>query len=164
MLCGAVRWVWRGVAWCCVVIYRYLYLCVSVRLGVDSPTLHDAADRLEGAQPPRCALEPTIYALHHSMRRHEIRKSSAKPPGSFTRHVNLCHNRVALGVAHQSFSVPEGRTDEMGQALTTPVPDSKLIDAKFINLSKQALESLWTSYNLIGEGWVRNARLLCCCD
>ena len=98
------------------------------------------------------ALDLCTPPLVEKFRDQEIQ---AKPPGSFTRHVIFCHNRAALGVAHhQSFSVPEGRTDEMGQALTTPVPDSKLID---INLSKQALESLWTSYNLISEGWVRNA-------
>ena len=42
----------------------------------------------------------------------------------------------------------------MGQAITVPVPAKNLIDAQFVNLRKQTIESLWTSYNLVGECWV----------
>lgn len=42
----------------------------------------------------------------------------------------------------------------MGQALVTPKISNDLID--FVNLPKQAVESLWMSYNLLGEGWGLN--------
>jgi hypothetical protein len=41
----------------------------------------------------------------------------------------------------------------MGQAIATPVPCDELIASNFINVSKQVIETLWTSYNLYGEGW-----------
>lgn len=39
----------------------------------------------------------------------------------------------------------------MGQALVTPIPATGL--KEMVNLTKEDLESLWTSYNLLGEGW-----------
>jgi hypothetical protein len=39
----------------------------------------------------------------------------------------------------------------MGQSVSAPSPHSDLVD--FLNLPKEALDSLWTSYNLLGEGW-----------
>eukprot|EP01038_Epipyxis_sp_PR26KG_P009336 gene9336-12580_t len=39
----------------------------------------------------------------------------------------------------------------MGQSLSAPTPSNGLHD--FVNLPKEAIESLWTSYNLLGEGW-----------
>ena len=42
----------------------------------------------------------------------------------------------------------------MGQSVSTPKPHPDLVD--FLNLPKEALDSLWTSYNLLGEGWGLN--------
>ncbi len=42
----------------------------------------------------------------------------------------------------------------MGQVQATPTPDNSAKD--FVNFPKQAIESLWTSYNLNGEGWGLN--------
>ena len=39
----------------------------------------------------------------------------------------------------------------MGQAFGVPVVNGPM--APFCNLPKEALQSLWTSYNLLGEGW-----------
>jgi len=39
----------------------------------------------------------------------------------------------------------------MGQAFGVPVVTGAM--APFTNLPKEALQSLWTSYNLLGEGW-----------
>ena len=39
----------------------------------------------------------------------------------------------------------------MGQSLSTPTPTEGLTD--FVNMPKEAMESLWTSYNLWGENW-----------
>jgi len=39
----------------------------------------------------------------------------------------------------------------MGQKIGKPVPVESA--AKFLNLPREALESLWASYNLLGEGW-----------
>lgn len=42
----------------------------------------------------------------------------------------------------------------MGQCLSSPKPS---IDVQaFTNLPKEAIEGLWTSYNLLGEGWGLN--------
>lgn len=42
----------------------------------------------------------------------------------------------------------------MGQVQATPTPDNSVKD--FVNFPKEAIESLWTSYNLNGEGWGLN--------
>ncbi len=42
----------------------------------------------------------------------------------------------------------------MGQALVTPKTGNDLTE--FVNLPKEALESIWMSYNLLGEGWGLN--------
>lgn len=42
----------------------------------------------------------------------------------------------------------------MGQALVTPKTTNDLVE--FVNLPKEALESLWMSYNILGEGWGLN--------
>ena len=39
----------------------------------------------------------------------------------------------------------------MGQSLVTPKSSNDVVE--FVNLPKEAMESLWTSYNLLGEGW-----------
>ena len=39
----------------------------------------------------------------------------------------------------------------MGQKFGIPIPKSGF--TPFINLPREAIESLWLSYNLIGEGW-----------
>lgn len=39
----------------------------------------------------------------------------------------------------------------MGQTLSNTKPRPDL--AVFLNLPKEAIESLWTAYNLLGEGW-----------
>jgi hypothetical protein len=39
----------------------------------------------------------------------------------------------------------------MGQAFGVPVANVGI--AQWANLPKEALQSLWTSYNLLGEGW-----------
>ena len=39
----------------------------------------------------------------------------------------------------------------MGQALGIPIVNVGI--GPFCNLPKEALQSLWTSYNLLGEGW-----------
>lgn len=39
----------------------------------------------------------------------------------------------------------------MGQAFGIPIVNEGI--APFCNLPKEALQSLWTSYNLLGEGW-----------
>ena len=39
----------------------------------------------------------------------------------------------------------------MGQAIT--VPEILPVVSKYVNLPKEAVKSLWTSYNLLGEGW-----------
>lgn len=39
----------------------------------------------------------------------------------------------------------------MGQSLVTPKCSNDVVE--FVNLPKEAMESLWTSYNLLGEGW-----------
>lgn len=39
----------------------------------------------------------------------------------------------------------------MGQSLVTPKTSNDVVE--FVNLPKEAMESLWTSYNLLGEGW-----------
>lgn len=39
----------------------------------------------------------------------------------------------------------------MGQITSNPVPHEALFD--FVNLPKEAIMSLWLSYNLYGEGW-----------
>jgi hypothetical protein len=39
----------------------------------------------------------------------------------------------------------------MGQKIGKPVPVDSAV--KFLNLPREALESLWASYNLLGEGW-----------
>ena len=39
----------------------------------------------------------------------------------------------------------------MGQAYGIPLADSSILS--FTNLPKEALQSIWTSYNLLGEGW-----------
>lgn len=42
----------------------------------------------------------------------------------------------------------------MGQALVSPKPLAQCYE--FVNLPTEAIESLWTSYNLNGEGWSMN--------
>lgn len=42
----------------------------------------------------------------------------------------------------------------MGQSISTPKAHPDLVD--FLNFPKEALDSLWTSYNLLGEGWGLN--------
>lgn len=42
----------------------------------------------------------------------------------------------------------------MGQSVSSPKPHPDLAD--FLNFPKEALDSLWTSYNLLGEGWGLN--------
>jgi hypothetical protein len=37
----------------------------------------------------------------------------------------------------------------MGQSVSTPTPHPDVVD--FLNLPKEALAALWTSYNLLGE-------------
>jgi hypothetical protein len=39
----------------------------------------------------------------------------------------------------------------MGQVTSNPLPSPAITD--FINLPKEAILSLWLSYNLLGEGW-----------
>ena len=39
----------------------------------------------------------------------------------------------------------------MGQSVSVPKAHPDLVD--FLNLPKEALASLWLSYNLLGEGW-----------
>jgi len=39
----------------------------------------------------------------------------------------------------------------MGQAFGIPLAHANI--RPFTNLPKEALQSLWTSYNLLGEGW-----------
>ncbi len=39
----------------------------------------------------------------------------------------------------------------MGQVTSNPVPAPAVTD--FVNLPKEAIMSLWLSYNLLGEGW-----------
>lgn len=39
----------------------------------------------------------------------------------------------------------------MGQAFGVPVANVGIV--QWANLPKEALQSLWTSYNLLGEGW-----------
>lgn len=43
----------------------------------------------------------------------------------------------------------------MGQSISAPKSHPDLVD--FLNFPKEALDSLWTSYNLLGEGWGLNA-------
>lgn len=42
----------------------------------------------------------------------------------------------------------------MGQSVSAPKAHPDLAD--FLNFPKEALDSLWTSYNLLGEGWGLN--------
>jgi Ca2+-binding EF-hand superfamily protein len=42
----------------------------------------------------------------------------------------------------------------MGQSVSAPRAHPDLAD--FLNFPKEALDSLWTSYNLLGEGWGLN--------
>eukprot|EP00601_Ochromonadales_sp_CCMP2298_P000580 CAMPEP_0173171108 /NCGR_PEP_ID=MMETSP1141-20130122/1587_1 /TAXON_ID=483371 /ORGANISM="non described non described, Strain CCMP2298" /LENGTH=500 /DNA_ID=CAMNT_0014093031 /DNA_START=62 /DNA_END=1560 /DNA_ORIENTATION=- len=42
----------------------------------------------------------------------------------------------------------------MGQSVSTPNPHQDVVD--FLNFPKEALASLWESYNLLGEGWGLN--------
>lgn len=42
----------------------------------------------------------------------------------------------------------------MGQSVSAPKAHHDL--ASFLNFPKEALDSLWTSYNLLGEGWGLN--------
>lgn len=42
----------------------------------------------------------------------------------------------------------------MGQAQAAPVADNSV--KEYVNFPKEAIESLWTSYNLNGEGWGLN--------
>ena len=42
----------------------------------------------------------------------------------------------------------------MGQSISTPKPHTDLTG--FLNFPKEAIDSLWTSYNLLGEGWGLN--------
>ena len=42
----------------------------------------------------------------------------------------------------------------MGQSVSAPQPHADLVN--FLNFPKEALDSLWTSYNLLGEGWGLN--------
>jgi hypothetical protein len=39
----------------------------------------------------------------------------------------------------------------MGQVTSNPVPSAAITE--FINMPKEAIMSLWLSYNLLGEGW-----------
>jgi Ca2+-binding EF-hand superfamily protein len=39
----------------------------------------------------------------------------------------------------------------MGQIGSFPIPHKALVD--FVLLPKEAIQSLWLSYNLLGEGW-----------
>lgn len=42
----------------------------------------------------------------------------------------------------------------MGQRFGVPIPSESI--APFVNLPREAIESLWLSYNLVGEGWALN--------
>jgi Ca2+-binding EF-hand superfamily protein len=39
----------------------------------------------------------------------------------------------------------------MGPVTSNPIPAAAVVD--FVNLPKEAIMSLWVSYNLLGEGW-----------